>query len=265
MKGASKDAPKDGSGQGRDNGGQAGGTAQSQAKGGGPDSKVPEQSPQSKSGPGMGALDQSDRKTPQPTPEQVDRLTKLLDGKDGMAQLAARELRDIADRSPDPKVRDQAKQALDKKWNDILNQMAKEKRPGPGADNNPKSSQGDDGNADPARKDLSRFGGNLQLEDFLKRATPEYRAKAGITDDDWQLFLAKAADYDALLRKLQKQQAKAKAPDGRAKPGALGTSGPIQVQSTPSADDPFNSGQATVPPDLIDAQRRLREKLRPNP
>jgi hypothetical protein len=212
------------------------------------------------------ALDQAGRKPPEPTPQEVDRLKDLLERQDGISQLAARELRDIADRAPDPKIRDQAKQALDKNWNDVLKKMAEKSKTASGADNNPKpgANAGDDGKGDPARKDLSRFGGNLQLEDFIKRATPAYREKAGISDDDWQRLLSRAADYDALLRKLQKQ-ARGKGPmEARGAGGVLSGAGPSQVQGTPGAEPPLNAGQGTTPADLLDPQRRLRE-LRPMP
>jgi hypothetical protein len=110
---------------------------------------------------------------------------------------------------------------------------------------------------DAVRNDLARFGGNLQLDDFLKRATPEYRAKHGISDADWQRLLANAAKYDDLLRKMQ--QPKGKTPrDGRSKGTTIGSVGPTQVQSLPGTVDPADSGRAEPPPELRDALERLR-------
>jgi hypothetical protein len=121
----------------------------------------------------------------------------------------------------------------------------------------------DDGKADPARKDLANFGGSLQLEDFIKRATPEYRAQAGISPEEWQRFLARAAEYDELLRKMQRQ-AKGKTPlDGRATGSQLGPFGPTRVQTPPGAVNPSESGQAVVPPELQGAVDRF--KARPGP
>jgi hypothetical protein len=122
------------------------------------------------------------------------------------------------------------------------------------------SGSGDVGKADKARKDLSRFGGNLQLEDFIKRATPEYRAKAGISDEQWQRLLAQAAEYDALLRKTQ--QPKGKGPrDARGTAGGpLDSSGPTHVQGAHGVGEPAESGQAETPPELRDAQQRFTTK-----
>src|SRR5207253_1028250 len=101
-------------------------------------------------------------------------------------------------------------------------------------------------------------GGNLQLEDFIKRATPAYRAQAGITDEEWQRFLTKAADYDAILRKLQKQP-KSKTPlKARGTAGQFGSVGPTAVQAGPNAVDPSDSGRAEPPPELRDAVGRFR-------
>ncbi len=98
----------------------------------------------------------------------------------------------------------------------------------------------------------------MQLEDFIKRATPEYRAKAGITEEEWQRLLAKAADYDALLRKLQKQAKTKTRPDGRATGGNASGGAPTQVQATPGTADPSDSGRAEAPPELRDALERFR-------
>jgi hypothetical protein len=196
------------------------------------------------------ALDESGRKVADPTPKDVDRLKDLLDRKDPIADLAARELGDIAKNAPDPNVRKQAKDALDKV----------DKAPGNVGDKSPpKSSAGDDGKGDAARKDLARFGGNLQLEDFLKRATPAWRAKAGITDHEWRNLLAKSAQYDDLLRKLA-QQPKNKGPlDVRSK-GRFDGSGLRHVESSQNAADLLDGGQAVTPPELQDAQRRFQKK-----
>lgn len=124
---------------------------------------------------------------------------------------------------------------------------------------NPNAGSGPADNITPdaVRKDLARFGGNLQLEDFLKRATPEYRAKHGITDAEWQQLLANAAEYDALMRKLQ--QARRMTPRSeRGTTGALGGGGPTQVQSRPGTVDATDSGRAEPPPELRDALERLR-------
>jgi hypothetical protein len=128
-----------------------------------------------------------------------------------------------------------------------------------GSNPQPAAGVGDEGKGDPARKDLSRFGGNLQIEDFIKRATPAYRAQAGISDEEWQSFLTKAAKYDELLRKLQRQT-KNKLPADRGTPGALRGVGPTQVQAVPGADDPLEAGRGEVPPELLDAQQRFNRQ-----
>ncbi len=124
-------------------------------------------------------------------------------------------------------------------------------RPGPGV------RPGDDGKPDAARKDLARFGGELQIEDFIRRATPEYRAKAGISDEEWQRFLARAAEYDKMLRELP-AQAKGKTPsEARGKAGTLSGFGPGQVQGPHDAGAAGDPGRAETPPELLDAQRRF--------
>jgi hypothetical protein len=117
----------------------------------------------------------------------------------------------------------------------------------------------DDVKGDAARKDLSRFGGNLQLEDFIKRATPEYRKDHNISEEDWQRLLAHAAEYDDLLRKLQRPKNKT-AYRERGSFGTLGASGSSAVQAQQRAVDAADSGRAQPPPELLDALERLRSK-----
>jgi hypothetical protein len=243
-----------------------------------------------------------------PTPEDVEHLKDLMQRKDSIGDLAAKALEMMSKEAPDPKVREQAKEALnqsgrnaapnedpsnpkassaasnpkDGSRGDPAQANPKEGTPPPKGDgakagkpgsaevasDNPNGSPNakaspptgggpDDLKGDPARKDLSRFGGNLQIEDFIKRATPEYRAKHGISDAEWQQFLAHASEYDALLRKLQ--QPKSKAPtQNRGSLGSLGTSGPSAVQTQQRAVAPADSGRAQPPPELRDAVDRLR-------
>jgi collagen type III alpha len=218
--------------------------------------------------------------TRKPTPDDVAHLKDLMKRDDGVGDLAAKALTEMSKDAPDPNVRKLAQEALDQAGrkagpgenpngptdpqgvasktspNDPKNTDAKVnggQKPGVGA---PPS---DDGKGDPARKDLSRFGGNLQLEDFIKRATPEFRAKAGITQEEWDRLLLKSAEYDALLRKLQ-AQARKTARDARGTAGGLGGSGPAAVQGSPNAADPQGGGQAQSPPELLDALRRFRDR-----
>ncbi len=217
--------------------------------------------------------------TRKPTPEDVTHLKDLMKRPNGIGDLAAKALTEMSKDAPDPEVRKLAREALDEAG----------RKPGPSetplGPNDPKTAAGkppkgdptgpetkgiggqkpgvgaqtsDDGKGDPARKDLARFGGNLQLEDFIKRATPKYRAEAGINEDDWQRFLTRSAEYDDLLRKMEKQ-AKKKPLEARAIPGTQG-SGPNRVQSSQEAADPLSTGQAQTPPELLDAQRRFRDR-----
>jgi collagen type III alpha len=221
-----------------------------------------------------------DADTRKPTPEDVAHLKELMKREDGVGDLAAKALTEMTKEAPDPAVRKLAQEALD--------QSGRKMGPGddPKAPINPKGPPGkaspddaktaeatgnggqkkeasappsDDGKGDPARKDLSRFAGNLQLEDFIKRATPEYRAKAGITPEEWQRLLTKAAEYDKLLRTMQKQ-AKGKTLAARGTSGTLGSSGPAAVQGSQAVGDPQAGGQAQTPPELLDAQRRFKDR-----
>jgi hypothetical protein len=241
-----------------------------------------------------------------PTPQDVEHLKDLMQQKNGIGDMAARALEQMSKEAPDPKVREQAKQALaeagtkqapadsagptDPKASTNEKSQSNSTGKANQATNNPKGKTPEDGDPakrgasgkpatgdnpgisgnrpssgtgvggdttpDAVRKDLSRFGGNLQLEDFLKRATPEFRAKHGITDAEWQRLLANAAEYDALLRKSQHSRSKLPT-DGRAT-GIFGSSGPSEVQRTPSAHDGVDSGRAEVPPELRQALERLQ-------
>jgi hypothetical protein len=257
--------------------------------------------------------EQAEQRTP--TPQDVEHLKNLMQRKDGIADLAAKALEQMAKDAPDPKVREQAKKALDEasrktepgddspnprdpksaggkppaegdkgapdKGNPKLGKPdpAQETKAGKGSDPSgqasgttksgspgqkpqPGASPGDDGKGDPARKDLSRFGGNLQLEDFIKRATPEYRAKNGITPEEWDRLLARAAEYDALLRKMQKQARNRTPSDARGTAGALSGVSPTQVQRAPNATDPTDGRRAEPPAELRDPVRRFQESPR---
>ena len=273
--------------------------------------KTPAKSAQE--GPGFARGDEQmppEGKTREPTAQDVEHLKDLLQRNDNIRDLAAKALTQMSKEAPDPKVRDLAKDALDKAGTKTVpsddpsnatdpktagNQKppnGKTGDPGPGdpkigktppkAGNtgsstevpgngpgstgktpNPGTGVGDDGNADPVRKDLARLGGNLQLEDFIKRATPEYRAKAGITPEEWQRLLARAAEYDALLRKLHKQTQGKTARDGRGTPGQFSGVGSSPLQGAQGAVDPSDSGRAAAPAELLDALERFRNPASP--
>jgi len=221
-----------------------------------------------------------DGETRKPTAEDVAHLKELMKRDDGVGDLAAKALNEMTKDAPDPDVRKLAQEALDQAGRKV-GPGDNAKAPGdptgvaskPSPDN-PKGSDvkssggqkpgvgappGDEGRADPSRKDLSRFAGNLQLEDFIKRATPEYRAKAGITQEEWDRLLTKAAEYDALLNKMQKQVRKTAA-DGRATGNGFGSSGPSTVVGSQSAADPQGGGQAQTPPELLNPRRSFRDR-----
>ena len=126
------------------------------------------------------------------------------------------------------------------------------------AASNPAPPPGDEGKADPARKDLP-LRRQPPARRFHQRATPEYRAKAGITQEEWDRLLSKAAEYDALLNKMQKQVRKT-APDGRTTGNGFGSSGPSTVVGSQSAADPQSGGQAQTAPELLDPARRFRDR-----
>ena len=107
----------------------------------------------------------------------------------------------------------------------------------------------------PPNADLTKRGGDLQLEDLKKRMTPETLKKLGWTEKDWQQFLKDAQAYQDSLRR---DQANANKLNQKADKSHIGNTALRPIDLSPSQQvDPLQSGQAPPPPEFRDAQRQF--------
>lgn len=104
-----------------------------------------------------------------------------------------------------------------------------------------------------ATREFGGRGGDLQLDDLLKRLTPEARKKAGVGEEEWRRFLQDAEAYrNWLARNPERAQGPDRLSGGTSK---IGSSGPRTVQGSPSGLDPAAAGRPLPPPEYREAQR----------
>ena len=128
-----------------------------------------------------------------------DRLEKLVEklSKKEDADAAGKELADIGKNSDDPRKRDLAKDILDKNGRDPNTGKETKKGMNPFGSGTQTKGIGDDIKADAANREFARRIGQMQLDDWKKRVTPEVLKKAGMTADDWQRFESFNVDISA--------------------------------------------------------------------
>ena len=109
-----------------------------------------------------------------------------------------------------------------------------------------------------ANREFLRRIGQMQLDDWKKRMTPDLLKKAGLSDADWQRYLKLAQDHDAAVRRLNAkllQDALKKELRGGANPNA----GLREVENSGVSGTPLDGNRGAPPPELRDPLRRLNK------
>jgi hypothetical protein len=193
-----------------------------------------------------------DRKNAGPKSELdqiADRLDQLA-GKDGPEkESAAVALAKLAQGAADPALRALAKDILDRNGRDA---KTGEKMKMKGISGGKSPGLSDELMAAAANREFAARIGQLQLDDWKKRVTPDLLKRAGIREADWQRHVQSVEEYSKLVRELNAQLARdaLKELRGSGAPGVQ--SGPITGTGNSRLD-----AISPTPPDLQDAQRRF--------
>ena len=238
------------------------------------------------------AVDGEDKKGKEraATPEEIEKLEKDAQKSDKKGEEALNELRRLSKEAADPKVREAAKEALDRAGKTDTAQPKdggpkeksakaepKDKGDGkqePGKEPDKTASKGEpkemkkgEGKAGPkdqtagqttedpkgpdADPELSKRAGNLTLEELKNKMTPELLKKAGISEAEWQAWLKDVAAY-------QKMLANRGLTDVRGKGSKLPSVAPRQI--TPGVnEDSLQNIRTQPPPELRDAYRQFTD------
>jgi hypothetical protein len=187
--------------------------------------------------------------------DQLAKLVEKVGKKDENSDAAGKELADIAKNSDDPRKRDIAKDVLDK--NNREPDTGKEKKKGPNLAGTNGVSKGisDDIKADAANREFTRRIGQMQLDDWKKRITPEVLKKAGMSQADFERFVKDLQAYDALVQKRNADLLRNQLQSLRGN-SASGT-GLRVVEGPEGSRNPLDRRSAPPPPELRDVQRRF--------
>src|SRR5205085_950325 len=123
------------------------------------------------------------------------------------------------------------------------------KAPKPGGSVGKSPGIGDDVRTAAVNREFAARIGQMQLDDWKKRLTPELLKKAGLSDADWQRYLKLAQDHDAAVRRLNAkllQDALKKELRGGANPNA----GLREVENTGVGGAPIDGIRGAPPPEL---------------
>jgi hypothetical protein len=212
--------------------------------------------------PGVVRGDEKKATTKEPTWDDIAKLIEELPDHGAVGEKAAKDLKEIEKTAADPRKRDIAKEALEKNGRDST--TGKEKKKGPNTFGSGGTSAGiaDEVKAAAANREFASRIGQMQLDDWKKRATPDLLKKAGLSEAEWQRYVKNMQSYDALVRQLNAKLVK-DALKKELRGGTNPNAGIREVEGTGPSGDPLDAGRAPPPPELRDAVRRFYN--RPNP
>jgi len=191
-----------------------------------------------------------------PDLRDVAMMVEQIAKDDANADKVGAKLADLAKNADDPRVKELAKDILDKNGRDEKTGQIKK---GPNRFGSKGTSDGisDEVKTTIANREFAARIGQMQLDDWKKRLTPDLLKRAGLTDADWQRFLKNREAHDALVRKLNaaliRENVKELRGNASMRPGV----GPTAVQSVGPSGERLGSGNTSAPPELIEAERRL--------
>jgi hypothetical protein len=215
--------------------------------------------------PGNARADEPKVNPKEPSWDQIAKKIEQLPNHDAAAEKAGKDLADIGQNSEDPRKSEIVKEALQKNGRDPnTGKEVTKKGPNPFASGGGKSPGiSDEVKIAAANRDFAARIGQMQLDDWKKRVTPDLLEKAGLSEAEWQRYLKNRPAYDALVRQLNAKlfkDAVRKELRGSVNPGA----GIREVGSATTSNDSLGAGRGRTPPELRDAVRRFSEP-RANP
>ncbi len=218
------------------------------------------QGPPDQANPGQARGDDHKDAPKQPSLDDVLRHLKNLPRDDKAGDDAGKALAQIAKTTDNADVAGIAKEILAKNGRDPKT-GAKEKAPNPYGSAGKSPGIGDDIKAAAANREFAARIGQMQLDDWKKRLTPDLLKKAGMTEADWQRYVKNQEAYDALVRQLNAEIAK----NARKKLGRAKTDGAaIRTIESQAGNESLQGSNAPPPAELMDAIRNS-EKRKLNP
>ncbi len=220
----------------------------------------------SKSEPGQGSPgnargDDQKTKSKEPSLDEIARHIEALPNHGAKGDEAGEGLAAIAKNSDDPRLRDFAKEALEKNGRDPKTGKELKKGPSPLGSGGKSPGLSDEIKAAAANREFAARIAQMQLDDWKKRVSPELLKKAGLSEAEWQRYVKSVQSYDALVRQLNAklaQQALKKDLRGSANSGT----GISEVQGVGSGNTAPGGG-APPPPELRDPFRRFTTPANP--
>jgi hypothetical protein len=219
------------------------GAAKSEPKEGPPDPTKP---------PGQPRGDERKENPREPSFDRIAKEIERLQDKGPAAEAAAQDLKDIAKNADDPRKRDIAKEALEKNQFDP---KTGKKVPNPHGTGSKSPGIRDDLKAAAANREFAARIGQMQLDDWKKRITPDVLKKAGLTQDDWQRSIKNTQAYDGLVRQLNAEIARKALKELNGPRNATGSD--LSVLESTGTSNEAGAGRVPPPPELRDALKRF--------
>ena len=214
-------------------------------------------SPDQASQPGSARGDDSKAKSNEPSWGDIAKMNEQLSKHDAAAEKAAQDLAGIANSSDDPGKSDIAKEALKANGRDPKTGKEEKTKGDPFGSYGKSPGISDDLKAAAANRLFAARIGQMQLDDWKKRMTPELLRKAGLSDADWQRYQKTMQAHDARVRQLNAKLFR----DALNKEliGSANATGSVRdVPSTGTSSDPLDSSR--VPPDLQGPNQRFSNR-----
>jgi hypothetical protein len=197
-----------------------------------------------------------------PSWDDIAKLIEQLPNHDDSGDEAGKGLADMVKNSDDSRKRDIAKEALEKNGRDPATGKEKKKGPNTFGSGTKSPGIGDEVKAAAANREFASRIGQMQLDDWKKRMTPELLKKAGLSEAEWQRYVKNMQSYDALVRQLNAKLIK-DALKKELRGGTNPSAGIREVAGTKTSGDPLDAGRAPPPPELRDAMNRFLRQMNP--
>lgn len=156
-------------------------------------------------GPGQPRGDEAKMNPKQPNWDDLAKKIQDLADKGAKGKAAAKDLAEVGKNAEDPRKSNLAKEALEKNGREPANGK---KVPSPIGTAGKSPGVSDELKAAAANREFAARIGQMQLDDWKKRLTPDLLKKAGMSEAEWQRFVKNTQMYDAQVRALNAQLAR---------------------------------------------------------